>query len=72
MDDNEFVTVDFVFSEEFEAHDAQMPASGIKLNTCDCGTNSYVLANEMLQDKVDGLPASRMYECTGCGKYSLG
>jgi DNA-directed RNA polymerase subunit M/transcription elongation factor TFIIS len=68
MDDNEPVTVDFIF----EATDEPAAETGIELNACLCGTNHYVLANEMLQDRVEGLPASRMYECTGCGRYSLG
>jgi DNA-directed RNA polymerase subunit M/transcription elongation factor TFIIS len=72
MDDNEPVTVDFVFSEEFDAQAQHGPEAGIELNTCICGTNQYVIANEMLQDRLEGLPASRMYECMGCGRYSLG
>jgi hypothetical protein len=74
MDDNEPVTVDFVFPEEFDtqASASHVPEAGIQLNPCLCGTNHYVLANEMLQDRVEGLPASRMYECTGCGRFSLG
>jgi hypothetical protein len=71
MDDNELVTVDFVFPPDHEV--GLPPVAGVELGAaCVCGENHFVLANEMLQDKVEGLPASRMYECTGCGKYSLG
>lgn len=39
---------------------------------CFCGSENYVLANEMIADTIKGIPASRMYECIGCGKYRLG
>jgi hypothetical protein len=49
------------------------PSAGVsRLGKCLCGSGHFVLANEMVADPGKGLPASRMFECTGCGEYRLG
>lgn len=42
------------------------------LGTCECGSDTFVLVNELRAREVPGIRASRMYECTRCGKYRLG
>jgi len=74
--DNEGLAVDFVFpagSEEVIVETAPYISPRRNgLGKCGCGGFTYTLANEMKSDKRNGLPASRMYECTNCGKYRLG
>lgn len=70
--DGERVTVDFIFPAESEVPDQKTPAV-TRLGACvNCGGNDYHLASEIRAGNVRGLPASRMYECTGCGEYRLG
>lgn len=75
MDDNERITVDFVFPPEGEAipDPVKLAAASPHLGKCSgCGGKKYFLANEMSGDEIKGVPASRMYECADCGTYRLG
>jgi hypothetical protein len=73
MDEIEKVIVEFVIPVESEA----VPAIARKrqpephLGKCQCGSDEFVLASEMLADTIKGIPASRMYECRACGEYQL-
>jgi hypothetical protein len=42
------------------------------LGSCDCGSVTFVLVNELTELDGPGIRASRMYECTACGEYRLG
>jgi hypothetical protein len=73
MDDTKNLLVDFTFSTEIEAPAASAIAAGVHhLGKCSCGSDQFVLANEMTADAIKGVRASRMYECMGCGMYRLG
>jgi hypothetical protein len=70
--DNEGLAVDFVFPAGNEGTAQNRSPRRNGLGRCHCGSDRYTLANEMKADKQSGMPASRMYECTNCGKYRLG
>lgn len=74
MKKNGLTAVEFIFPAEPEAAVvAASVAAGVpRLSKCSCGCQQFVLANQMFADPVRGVPASRMYECMGCGEYRLG
>ena len=74
MDDYGMISVEFVLPVEPEiAMEYAAPTAGVPtLGKCSCGGDHYVLANEMRADVIEGIPASRMFECMKCGTYRLG
>ncbi len=75
MDDNERITIDFVFPAESEGliEPRKPTAAERNLGRCTgCGGEKYILANEMSGNKLKGVRPSRMYECADCGTYRLG
>jgi len=64
------LAIDFIFPPEYREEPRRNAAPRLRLGTCLCGADTYVLANEMKSG--NGVPSSRMYECTACGNYRLG
>jgi hypothetical protein len=63
------------------ASEAATPALQVaespRLGKCECGSERFVLVNELKvneQDEADtgGIRVSRMYECAECREYRLG
>jgi hypothetical protein len=63
------LTVDFILPQTDE--DAPPPGARDS-KTCSCGSRQFALVSEMKAEAIKGVPASRMYECLGCGEYRLG
>lgn len=64
------LAIDFIFPPEYREETRAQAAPRLRLGACVCGADTYVLANEMRSG--NGMPSSRMYECTNCGNYRLG
>ena len=41
------------------------------LGSCDCGSDTFILVNELRDAQAPGFRSSLMYECVTCGKYRL-
>lgn len=63
------------------ANEAAAPALPVResphLGKCECGSERFVLVNELSVNERDepdagGIRVSRMYECAQCGEYRLG
>ena len=66
--------VDFVFPD-CGAEPTLLTENGPLLRRamrCNCGSESFSIANVLQADEIKGIPASCMYECSSCGNYQLG
>lgn len=70
MDHKEHIIVDFLLSAD-SAEEASAVSSH-HIGKCTCGNDTFALASEMSASSGEGIPASRMFECTACGEYRLG